>query len=122
MPFVFRLRERLDDVALADAARAFEKDREFPGGMVLPVEQLVVNLAFHRKKTTISRLSGSSSKYTFARTWKNRFNEVYVKSTGYRMIGLPWYYQIYALRPILIGLMPSFVYKLIHKNIKSKNK
>lgn len=56
------------------------------------------------------------------RTWKNRFNEVYVKSTGYKMIGLPWYYQIYALRPILIGLMPSFVYKLIHKNIKSKNK
>ena len=50
------------------------------------------------------------------RTWKNRRNEVYVKHIGYKMIGLPWYYQIYALRPILIYLMPSFIYRHLHKN------
>lgn len=50
------------------------------------------------------------------RTWKNRFNEVYVKHIGYKMIGLPWYYQFCALRPLLIQLMPNFIYRWMHKN------
>lgn len=49
------------------------------------------------------------------RTWGNRFNEMYVRSRGYRMIRLPFYYQIYALRPILVGLLPQWLYKLLHK-------
>lgn len=48
------------------------------------------------------------------RTWKNRRNEAYVKHTGFKMIRLPWYYQVYALRPMLIHLMPSFIYKYFH--------
>ena len=49
------------------------------------------------------------------RNWKNRRNEAYVKHIGFKMIGLPWYYQIYALRPMIIHLMPSFIYKYFHR-------
>ena len=49
------------------------------------------------------------------RTFKSRLNEAYVKHIGYRMIGLPFYYQVFTLRPILVGLLPKAVYKLLHK-------
>lgn len=49
------------------------------------------------------------------RTWKNRKNESYVKHIGYKMIGLPWYYQIYAIVPILKYCMPHFVYSYYHR-------
>ena len=49
------------------------------------------------------------------RTIKARLNETYVKSIGFRMIGLPFYYQLYALRPILIGLLPKSIYAWLHK-------
>ena len=49
------------------------------------------------------------------RTWKNRRNEAYVKHIGFKMIGLPLYYQIYTLRPILIYLLPSFIYNYFHR-------
>ncbi len=48
------------------------------------------------------------------RNWKNRCNEAYVKHIGYKMIGLPWFYQIYILRPIIIFFMPKFIYKFFH--------
>ena len=48
------------------------------------------------------------------RTFKSRLNEVYVKRIGYRMIGLPFYYQIFSLRPILVGLLPKSIYKILH--------
>lgn len=48
------------------------------------------------------------------RTWKSRLNEAYVKHVGYNMISLPWYTQIYALKPILIYLLPVSAYKLLH--------
>lgn len=49
------------------------------------------------------------------RTWKSRLNEMFVRSQGYRMLKLPLYYQIYALRPILVGFLPQCVYKFLHK-------
>lgn len=49
------------------------------------------------------------------RTWKNRRNEVYVKHIGYKMINLPWYTQIYALRPIIIFFLPKSVYNYFHQ-------
>lgn len=49
------------------------------------------------------------------RTWQSRKNEVYVKHIGFKMIGLPWYYQIYALRPILAYLAPSWLYNIYHR-------
>lgn len=49
------------------------------------------------------------------RKWKGRRNQFYVMSKGFRMIGLPWYYQVYALRPILTFFAPSWLYDIIHK-------
>ncbi len=49
------------------------------------------------------------------RTFSNRLNEVYVKHIGYKMLGLPFYYQIFALRPLIIGLLPNWLYALLHK-------
>lgn len=49
------------------------------------------------------------------RTWKNRRNEAYVKHIGYKMIGLPWYKQIYALVPIIKYCVPRFVYNYLHR-------
>ena len=49
------------------------------------------------------------------RTWKTRRNEIYVKLVGYKMIGLPWYDYIYALEPLLLFLLPTPVYRFLHK-------
>ena len=49
------------------------------------------------------------------RNWRNRRNEMYVRHIGFKMLGLPWYTQIYALRPLLVHLTPKFIYKLYHK-------
>lgn len=48
------------------------------------------------------------------RTWQGRFNNFYVRSIGYRMLKLPFYYQIYALRPIVVGLLPQSIYRFFH--------
>ena len=48
------------------------------------------------------------------RNWITRRNEAYVKHIGYKMIGLPWYMQIYALEPIIKHLTPRFVYRFFH--------
>ncbi len=54
------------------------------------------------------------------RDWMNRRNEVYVKHIGYKMIGLPWWTQIYALVPIIKYLMPSYVYNCFHYRGRGK--
>ena len=49
------------------------------------------------------------------RNWMARRNEIYAMSTGFRLLGLPWYYQIYALRPFIAHIVPSWIYKLYHR-------
>lgn len=49
------------------------------------------------------------------RNWLTRRNEAYVKHIGYKMIGLPVWYQIYCIVPIIKYLMPRFVYNIFHK-------
>ena len=49
------------------------------------------------------------------RKWSGRKNESYVMSTGFKALGLPWYYQLYALRPLIIGLLPGWLYDYLHK-------
>lgn len=51
---------------------------------------------------------------TTRRTWSNRLNEVHVKHIGFKMIGLPWWAKIYCLRPIIIYLMPIWLYNHFH--------
>lgn len=48
------------------------------------------------------------------RNWMNRRNEAYVKWIGYKMIGLPWYYRIYAIVPIIKYLTPTLIYNWLH--------
>jgi len=48
------------------------------------------------------------------RTFKCRRNIAYVMHIGFKMIGLPWYTQIFTLKPILMYFMPATVYKWIH--------
>ncbi len=49
------------------------------------------------------------------RNWKARRNEAYVKHIGYKMIGLPWYYQAFSIVPIIKFFVPGFVYKFFHR-------
>lgn len=55
------------------------------------------------------------------RKFKYRINEAYVRTLAVKELKLPFYCYIYSLRPILVGLVPKFIYKLLHKiNIKNK--
>lgn len=49
------------------------------------------------------------------RNWMTRRNEMYAMSTGFKMLGMPWYTQIYALRPLIAHIVPSWFYKLYHR-------
>lgn len=44
-----------------------------------------------------------------------RLNEAYVKCYAVKALHLPIYSYLYALRPILVGLLPKFVYDFLHK-------
>lgn len=58
---------------------------------------------------------------TKRRTFKRRLNELYVRKEGYRAIKVPFFYRIYAFKPILVGLIPHWIYRLIHRG-KGKRK
>ena len=49
------------------------------------------------------------------RNWMTRRNEAYVKHIGYKMIGLPWWYQVYSIIPIIKYCMPHFIYQYFHR-------
>lgn len=49
------------------------------------------------------------------RNWRTRRNEAYVQHIGYKMIGIPWYYQLYMLVPIMKYFTPNWLYSYFHK-------
>lgn len=49
------------------------------------------------------------------RKMKYRCNEAYVKAEAVRMLGLPKTGYLYAVRPILVGLLPKSLYGFLHK-------
>lgn len=49
------------------------------------------------------------------RTLRNRFNESYVKHLAVKELKLPVWNYIYILRPILVGLLPGFLYDFLHR-------
>lgn len=49
------------------------------------------------------------------RNWTTRRNETYVKHIGYKMIGLPWWYQVYTIIPIIKYFTPRFIYHYFHR-------
>ncbi len=50
------------------------------------------------------------------RKMKYRINGAYALILAVDMLKLPQYYKLYALKGILKGFVPEFIYKLIHKN------
>lgn len=49
------------------------------------------------------------------RNWNNRRNEMYAMSSGFKMLNLPWYTQIFALRPLLAHIAPTLLYNIYHR-------
>ena len=49
------------------------------------------------------------------RTFKARKNEAYVKHLAVKMLGLPFYYHVYCLKPLILGIMPTWLYSVIYK-------
>lgn len=49
------------------------------------------------------------------RLFKYRINEAYVRWIGFKMLRLPWYFRILAIRPLIVGLLPKFIYRQLHR-------
>ena len=50
------------------------------------------------------------------RKFKYRLNSTYTRIVGFRRIKMPLRYYPYTLKPILVGLLPNFIYTYLHKN------
>ncbi|MDY5028019.1 MAG: glycosyltransferase [Oliverpabstia sp.] len=55
------------------------------------------------------------------RKFKYRLNEAYVKAVAVKELELPIIGYIYALRPILVGLLPPTIYDILHKKNLGNN-
>ena len=49
------------------------------------------------------------------RNFKARKNEAYVKHLAVKMLGLPFYYNIYCLVPLIKGIMPNRLFYMLYK-------
>ena len=49
------------------------------------------------------------------RTFMARKNEAYVKHLACKMLNLPFYYNIYCLRPLLLAVTPNWIYNILHR-------
>lgn len=49
------------------------------------------------------------------RKFKYRINECRVKFLAIKLLHLPLYGYFYCIRPIIVGLLPSFLYRIVHK-------
>lgn len=56
------------------------------------------------------------------RKFKYRLNEAYVKGYAIKEFKLPVMSYIYCLRPLLVGLLPARVYKILHRNKQKKHR
>ena len=55
------------------------------------------------------------------RKFKFRINEAKLINFAVKELKLPFFKRIYALRPIILGLLPSFIYKRLHKGRLKNN-
>jgi len=46
-----------------------------------------------------------------------RINEAYVKYLVCKTFELPFYYYLFCLKPIIVGLLPQFIYIRLHRNV-----
>lgn len=54
--------------------------------------------------------------------FKYRFNEMLVRASAVKKLHLPRYYYIYALRPVLVGLLPRKLYLYLHQKRLNQSK
>lgn len=47
------------------------------------------------------------------RTFKRRLNEAWVRKNGYKLLKIPMIFRIYAIKPILVGIIPRYIYKKV---------
>lgn len=55
------------------------------------------------------------------RSWKSSFQASLVVWRGIRMLGLPWYYSVYTLKPVVSQLTPIFIKRLFRLMIHKGN-
>ena len=54
-------------------------------------------------------------RYAYARrNWISRRNEAHVKYLACKMLNLPFWYYMYCLKPIILYIMPQWLYKRLH--------
>jgi len=49
------------------------------------------------------------------RTLQSRINEAIVRWRGFKMLGLSWLYRLWAIRPLIIWVTPSFLYNWLRR-------
>lgn len=52
---------------------------------------------------------------TKRRKYKFRINEAYARHLVVKSFRLPFYYNIFALRPLVVGIIPTKIYETLHK-------
>ncbi len=55
------------------------------------------------------------------RKFRYRLNESYVSRLAVKTFHLPFYMKLYSLRPIIVGLLPGFLYNRLHKKRLNPN-
>ncbi len=55
------------------------------------------------------------------RNFKNRLNETRLKLWGFKTIGVSKKYYLYAFKPFILGLTPSFIYTYLHRHKLKKD-
>ena len=71
----------------------------------------------HNLQTPLYKMRDDENAYS-RRSFKFAKNEAYVRYTGYKMLNLPKKYYIFALRPIIVGLLPKPIYMVLHHRRK----
>lgn len=59
---------------------------------------------------------------TKRRRFRYRLNEAYVSREAVKQFGLPCKYYLFSLWPIIVGLLPVFLYNLLHRKKVNKQK
>lgn len=72
----------------------------------------------HNLSEPIYKMRDDANAYS-RRKFKYAINEAYVRFTGFKRLKLPVTSYLYALRPIIVGLLPKPIYMKLHH--KSKN-
>jgi len=55
------------------------------------------------------------------RTFQNRINETKLKFWGFKEIGVSKRYYFYILKPFILGLIPTWLYSILHRNKLKKD-